>query len=70
MFYTLQIDGSAHGFRHYFITKLIMSYKGELLTVSKYSRHRSIQMLEVYNDEVIRQEDLPRYYSVFKDIRI
>ena len=68
--HTLQIDGSAHGFRHYFITKLIKSYKGELLTVSKYSRHRSIQMLEVYNDEVIRQEDLPRYYSVFKDIRI
>lgn len=69
-FHTLQIDGSAHGFRDYFITKLIKSYKGELLTVSKYSRHRSIQMLEVYNDEVIRQEDLPRYYSVFKDIRI
>ena len=69
-FHTLQIDGSAHGFRHYFITKLIKSSKGELLTVSKYSRHRSIQMLEVYNDEVIRQEDLPRYYSVFKDIRI
>lgn len=69
-FHTLQIDGSAHGFRHYFITKLIKSYKGELLTVSKYSRHRSIQMLEVYNDEIIRQEDLPRYYSVFKDIRI
>ena len=69
-FHTLQIDGSANGFRHYFITKLIKSYKGELLTVSKYSRHRSIQMLEVYNDEVIRQEDLPRYYSVFKDIRI
>lgn len=69
-FHTLQIDGSAHGFRHYFISKLIKSYKGELLTVSKYSRHRSIQMLEVYNDEVIRQEDLPRYYSVFKDIRI
>ena len=69
-FHTLQIDGGAHGFRHYFITKLIKSYKGELLTVSKYSRHRSIQMLEVYNDEVIRQEDLPRYYSVFINIRI
>ena len=69
-FHTLQIDGSAHGFRHYFITKLIKSYKGELLTASKYSRHRSIQMLEVYNDEIIRQEDLPRYYRVFKDIRI
>ena len=69
-FHTLQIDGSAHGFRHYFVTKLIKSYKGELLTVSKYSRHRSIQMLEVYNDEIIREQDLPRFYEVFKEIRI
>jgi len=44
---------------------LIKSYKGELLTVSKYSRHRNIQMLEVYNDEVIREQNLPRFYDVF-----
>lgn len=67
---TLEIDGSTHGFRHFFITKLIKSYKGELLTVSKYSRHRSIQMLEVYNDEVIREQDLPRFYDVFNDITL
>jgi len=67
---TLEIDGSTHGFRHFFITKLIKSYKGELLTVSKYSRHRSIQMLEVYNDEIIREQDLPRYYDVFNDISL
>lgn len=65
----LGIDGSTHGFRHFFTTKLIKSYKGELLTVSKYTRHRSIQMLEVYNDEVIRQEDLPRFYSVFNELK-
>ncbi|MDH6306696.1 integrase [Parabacteroides sp. PF5-5] len=70
VFKTLEIDGSTHGFRHFFITKLIKSYKGELLTVSKYSRHRSIQMLEVYNDEVIREQDLPRYYNVFNDITL
>ena len=64
------IDGTTHGFRHFFITKLIKSYKGELLTVSKYSRHRSIQMLEVYNDEIIREEDLPRFYDVFNDIKL
>lgn len=64
----LDIDGSTHGFRHFFITKLINSYKGELLTVSKYSRHRSIQMLEVYNDEIIKEQDLPRFYNVFSDI--
>ena len=66
----LDIDGSTHGFRHFFITKLIKSYKGELLTVSKYSRHRSIQMLEVYNDEIIREQDLPRFYNVFSDITL
>ena len=66
----LEIAGSVHGFRHFFITKLIKSYKGELLMVSKYSRHRSIQMLEVYNDEIIREQDLPRFYEVFKEIRI
>lgn len=66
----LDIDGSTHSFRHFFITKLIKSYKGELLTVSKYSRHRSIQMLEVYNDEIIREQDLPRFYNVFSDITL
>ena len=66
----LNIDGSTHGFRHFFITKLIKSYKGELLTVSKYSRHHSIQMLEVYNDEIIRKQDLPRFYDVFNDIAL
>ena len=70
VFKTLDIDGSTHGFRHFFITKLIKSYKGELLTVSKYSRHNSIQMLEVYNDEVIRESDLPRFYDVFNEINI
>lgn len=66
----LDIDGSTHGFRHFFITKLIKSYKGELLLVSKYSRHRNIQMLEIYNDEVIQEKDLPRFYNVFNDIKL
>lgn len=65
----LGIDGTTHGFRHFFTTKLIKSYKGELLTVSKYTRHRSIQMLEVYNDELIRQEDLPKFYGVFNELK-
>ena len=69
-FKELDIDGTTHGFRHFFITKLIKSYKGELLTVSKYSRHSSIQMLEVYNDEVIREQDLPRFYNVFNGIKL
>ncbi len=70
VFTNLEIDGTTHGFRHFFVTKLIKSYKGELLTVSKYSRHHSIQMLEIYNDEIIREQDLPRYYDVFNSINL
>ncbi len=66
----LAINRSVHGFRHYFTTKLIKCFKGELLTVSKYTRHQSLQMLEIYNDELLRQEDLPRYYRVFNEIKI
>ena len=70
IFATLGIEGTTHGFRHYFTSKLIRTYKGELLMVAKYTRHRSIQMLEVYNDEIIREEDLPRFYDVFNDIKL
>jgi integrase/recombinase XerC len=66
---SLAIQKDVHGFRHYFTTKLIKSYKGDLLMVSKYTRHKTIEMLQVYNDQIIMQEDLPKYYDVFKDLK-
>lgn len=65
---SLEIDKSCHGFRHYFTTKLIQSYKGDLLTVAQYTRHKSLEMLQVYNDTIKHKEDLPKYYETFSNI--
>ncbi len=64
----LGIDKTTHGFRHYFTTTLIKTYKGDLLEVAQYTRHKSLEMLQVYNDAVKKQADLPRYYRAFKNV--
>ncbi len=64
----LSIPKTTHGFRHYFATTLIKTYKGDLLEVAGYTRHRGLEMLQVYNDNIKRQADLPRYYSAFKGV--
>lgn len=64
------IDKTVHGFRHYYTTRLIRSYKGDLLRVACYTRHRSIEMLQVYNDSILEQDDLPKYYTVFDGVNL
>ena len=66
----LDIDKSTHGFRHYFTTKLIKTYKGDLLEVAQYTRHKSLEMLQVYNDSVKREADLPRFYQAFDGVTL
>lgn len=66
----LEIDKSVHGFRHYFTTQLIKTYKGDLLEVMRYTRHRSLEMLQVYNDGINRRADLPRFYGAFEEVKI
>jgi len=39
----LGIDKTTHGFRHYFTTRLIKTYKGDLLEVRQYTRHASLE---------------------------
>jgi len=65
----LGIDKTTHGFRHYFTTKLIQTYKGDLLEVAQYTRHKSLEMLQVYNDNIKRKADLPRFYDTFSGVR-
>jgi len=64
----LGIEKTVHGFRHYFTTTLIKNYKGDLLQVAGYTRHKGLEMLQVYNDSIKKQEDLPRYYNAFKGV--
>jgi integrase/recombinase XerC len=64
----LGIEKTTHGFRHYFTTKLIKTYKGDLLEVAQYTRHKGLEMLQVYNDNVKKEADLPRFYKAFKGV--
>jgi len=66
----LNIDKTTHGFRHYFTTTLIKTYKGDLLEVAQYTRHKSLEMLQVYNDNINRKADLPRYYQAFSGVKL
>ncbi|OQX71074.1 hypothetical protein B6D52_02755 [Candidatus Parcubacteria bacterium 4484_255] len=65
----LGIEKTTHGFRHYFTTTLIKTYKGDLLEVAQYTRHKSLEMLQVYNDNIKREADLPRYYKAFSGVK-
>jgi integrase/recombinase XerC len=65
----LGIEKTTHGFRHYFTTTLIKTYKGDLLSVAEYTRHKSLEMLQVYNDNINRKADLPRFYKAFSGVR-
>lgn len=66
----LGIEKTTHGFRHYFTTTLIKTYKGDLLEVAQYTRHKSLEMLQVYNDNINRKADLPRFYRAFGEVRL
>jgi hypothetical protein len=49
---------------------MVKHYGGDLLTVAHYTRHRSLEMLQVYNDAINAEADLPRYYDAFKGVQV
>lgn len=65
----LDIEKCVHGFRHYFTTTLLKNYQGNLLRVAQYTRHKSLEMLQVYNDNIEMENDLPKYYKTFKEVK-
>lgn len=49
----LNIQKTTHGTRHFYSTSLIKHFRSDLTTVAKFTRHRSLEMLQVYNDEIL-----------------
>lgn len=66
---TLKIYKTVHGFRHYFTTTLLKAYGGDLLSVARFTRHKNLEMLQVYDDSIKQSADLPRYYRAFEKVR-
>ncbi|MEA1965386.1 MAG: tyrosine-type recombinase/integrase, partial [Candidatus Aerophobetes bacterium] len=68
LFKELGINKTVHGFRHYYITHLLRSF--DVGTVRKFSRHKSLDMLIVYDDEINLSEKKDKVFSCFKKIKI
>ena len=63
----IDVQKFVQGFRHFFTTKLIeeLDY---LLIVQEFTRHKSLEMLQIYNDRIRKQEELPKYYDTFESL--
>lgn len=58
-------DRSVHGFRHYFVTAMLTSKAFDLFEIQKFTRHKSVQTLQKYDDRKKKRELLPAFYSCF-----
>ncbi len=67
LLYEVEVEKTVHGFRHYFTTRLIQQMPGELITVSRFTRHRSLEVLQIYNDQFTNKRNLPLYYESFSN---
>ncbi len=56
---------SVHGLRHFFVTRMLEATSGDLLTVQKFSRHKSLNSVKVYDDRNRKKDLLPTFYQAF-----
>ncbi len=68
IFSQLGIDKNVHGFRHYFTTRLIQQMPGNLIQIAQFTRHRSLEMLQVYNDSLVEQSDVVHFHAAFNEL--
>lgn len=65
MYDKLGIDKSSHGFRHYFVTKMLEATNGNIGIVKQFSRHKSTAALEMYDDRKKKKEHNKIFYDAF-----
>jgi len=62
------IEKSVHGFRHFYITALLK--KLDVRDVRKFSRHSSLEMLIVYDDEIDIKNKTIDVFQVFEKFNV
>lgn len=64
------IHKQVHGLRHSFVTRLVKYFNGDITKVAQFSRHRSLEMVQVYNDAVLLESDYKGYVRAFGDVHL
>ncbi len=62
IFSQLGYEKTVHGFRHFYVTELLKNM--DMRDVRKFSRHRSMEMLIIYDDEVSLKEKTEKVFQV------
>ena len=60
----LGIEKTVHGFRHFYVTELLKTM--DVRDVRKFSRHRSMEMLIVYDDEVSMKQKAKHVFQAME----
>lgn len=68
LFDELGIEKTVHGFRHYFITTLLKRF--DVRDVRKFSRHKNLEMLIIYDDEVDIGEKAIKVAECFEGMNV
>jgi integrase len=70
VFEELGIDRTVHGCRHFHCSRLIQAMPGELSVVARFTRHRSLETLKIYDDNRLMLRDVEHYRKAFNDLKI
>lgn len=63
----LGIEKTVHGFRHFYVTELLKSM--DVRTVQRFSRHRSLETVMLYDDEVNTEQKAKQVFGVLERFR-
>jgi len=64
----LGIEKTTHGFRHFYITTLLKKF--DVRDVRKFSRHKNLEMLIVYDDETDIKYKTAEVFECFNDLKV
>jgi len=68
LFNEIGIEKTTHGFRHFYITTLLKSL--DVRDVRKFSRHSSLEMLIIYDDEVDVKNKTADVFRCFEGLNV
>jgi site-specific recombinase XerD len=66
LFNQLGIHKNVHGLRHWYVSHLVQEFPGDLFLVMSFSRHRSLDQLQVYNDSITHAKAYPQHDKAFE----
>ena len=64
----LGIEKTTHGFRHFYITTLLKKF--DVRDVRKFSRHKNLEMLIVYDDELDIKSKSSEVFNCFSGLNV